>query len=449
LPFQYSRRREAIREAAGAGAVRAPLAKRRTAAALAGPKASAALAGPRARAPLAASAAAALGCLLAAVPASGAGTSAASGGTAYVGRPEIVQVRCASGCAHGKVQGGGAVKLRGRNFSYARKVVFLGGAGRGDDVAVRVRATSDRKLEVKVPFAARSGPLAALASASVRSRPTPPVRIVPPPPPEPTGRLSPASGPSDPGAPRLETAVNRGTLFFDAAGGVVFTYRVEDGGPVSASLDLVRLADGFVVQTWTAEGVAPGQVQTVRWDGRAGGVPQPDGRYAFRLAVRSAGGAVSRSVPDGEATRDAFELRGHVFPVRGRHDYGNAGARFGAGRSGHSHEGQDVMARCGTRLVAARGGVVEANKVHSAAGNYVVIDGEGTDVDYMYAHLVSPSPFRVGDRVHTGQQIGEVGDTGNAQGCHLHFELWAGPGWYSGGAPFDPLADLKAWDAYS
>ena len=49
----------------------------------------------------------------------------------------------------------------------------------------------------------------------------------------------------------------------------------------------------------------------------------------------------------------------------------------------------------------------------------------------------------------TGQPIGEVGDTGDADGCHLHFEMWSAPGWYTGGAPIDPLPSLKAWDAYS
>jgi murein DD-endopeptidase MepM/ murein hydrolase activator NlpD len=42
-----------------------------------------------------------------------------------------------------------------------------------------------------------------------------------------------------------------------------------------------------------------------------------------------------------------------------------------------------------------------------------------------------------------------VGRTGDATACHLHFEEWTAPGWYTGGSPFDPLADLRAWDAYS
>ena len=78
-----------------------------------------------------------------------------------------------------------------------------------------------------------------------------------------------------------------------------------------------------------------------------------------------------------------------------------------------------------------------------------MIDGDGTDVDYVYMHLDQPSPFSPGDRVYTGQTIGAVGDSGNAQGCHLHFEMWSGPGWYDGGKPFDPLPALQAWDSWS
>lgn len=141
--------------------------------------------------------------------------------------------------------------------------------------------------------------------------------------------------------------------------------------------------------------------------------------------------------------------KSHVFPIRGPHDYGSGGASFGSGRAGHSHQGHDVFARCGTPLVAARGGTVQVSSYHALSGNYVVIDGDGTGADYAYMHLVERSPFRKGDRVMTGQRIGAVGDSGNARGCHLHFELWTAPGYYEGGRPVDPLRALKAWDRTS
>jgi murein DD-endopeptidase MepM/ murein hydrolase activator NlpD len=92
---------------------------------------------------------------------------------------------------------------------------------------------------------------------------------------------------------------------------------------------------------------------------------------------------------------------------------------------------------------------VQYSGYHRLAGYYLVIDGDGTDVDYAYMHLAEPTPFREGDRVYTGQRIGSVGQTGNARGCHLHFEMWAAPGWYEGGRPFDPLPSLLAWDGWS
>ncbi|HEV2786198.1 MAG TPA: M23 family metallopeptidase, partial [Solirubrobacteraceae bacterium] len=171
--------------------------------------------------------------------------------------------------------------------------------------------------------------------------------------------------------------------------------------------------------------------------------------YEFRVVLGApASSDVAASAPNGPAA-GAFELVDHIFPVRGAHGYGEGQAVFGAGRNGRTHQGQDVFARCGTPLVAARGGVVKLNQTHGAAGNYVVIDGEGTDIDYAYMHLRDRSPLAKGARVLTGQLIGQVGDTGDARGCHLHFEMWSGPGWYTGGAPFDPLPALQAWDAYS
>jgi murein DD-endopeptidase MepM/ murein hydrolase activator NlpD len=184
--------------------------------------------------------------------------------------------------------------------------------------------------------------------------------------------------------------------------------------------------------------------QRIAWDGAVAGRAQKPGRYSFRVTVPGAVGVRAAASPDDQ---DAVTLMSNLFPIKGSHQYNLSAGRFGASRRGHTHQGQDVFARCGTPLVAARGGRVEYAGFHGLAGYYVVIDGRGTGVDYAYMHLREPAVVATGDTVYTGQQIGEVGDTGDAVGCHLHFEEWSAPGWYKGGRPYDPLPDLKAWDA--
>ncbi len=138
---------------------------------------------------------------------------------------------------------------------------------------------------------------------------------------------------------------------------------------------------------------------------------------------------------------------GPFFPIRGSYKFGTGTAAYGGGRD---HKGHDVFAKCGTPLVAAEGGKVLYKEFHARAGNYVVIDVVGADRDEAYMHLRAPAMVEKGADVAAGQQIGEVGDTGRADGCHLHFELWNGTWQGLGGAagsPIDPLPTLKAWAA--
>jgi murein DD-endopeptidase MepM/ murein hydrolase activator NlpD len=135
----------------------------------------------------------------------------------------------------------------------------------------------------------------------------------------------------------------------------------------------------------------------------------------------------------------------HVFPVQGSFSFGGAGSRFGAPRSGHTHQGQDVTAADGTRLVSVSAGVVYWRRYQDGgAGNYVVISGDD-GFDYVYMHLREGALVMPGDRVDAGQPIGHVGQTGAAEGPHLHFELWTGGHWQAGGHPIDPLPFLQSW----
>jgi murein DD-endopeptidase MepM/ murein hydrolase activator NlpD len=214
-------------------------------------------------------------------------------------------------------------------------------------------------------------------------------------------------------------------------------------------VDVINSA-GEVARSFYRNDVEPNTEVRIRWDGTTSeGRPARNGRYSFRIAPQGGTALAAAATTSSEPLGLDFALYGYAFPILGAHEFGGSAGRFGAGRSGHTHQGQDTMAACGTPLVAARGGTVQYSGYQYAAGNYVVIDGKGTTLDFMYAHLAELSPLKTGDQVRTGQPIGIVGDTGDASACHLHFEIWEAPGWYEGGSPIDPLPYLEKWDAYS
>ena len=159
------------------------------------------------------------------------------------------------------------------------------------------------------------------------------------------------------------------------------------------------------------------------------------------VALAGGGGVGTGGGGDGDGGGSGHE---YLFPVPAKHQYGDG---FGAGRG---HQGQDVFARCGVKLVANHTGRVQTVDRHSSAGHYIVLDAEGTGIDYAYMHLKNKAIPREGSRVRKGEKIGEVGDTGNASGCHLHFEKWTAPGYYEGGQASRTVTDaLKKWDKYS
>lgn len=111
---------------------------------------------------------------------------------------------------------------------------------------------------------------------------------------------------------------------------------------------------------------------------------------------------------------------------------------FSAYRNQGTHHSIDIFAGMGLEVVATTGGTV----VHewylsgldperrsgagqsSEGGNFVMIkDLEG--FYHYYAHLLSPSGLREGQRITAGQIIGRVGNTGRASTTcpHLHYQV--------------------------
>jgi murein DD-endopeptidase MepM/ murein hydrolase activator NlpD len=370
--------------------------------------------------------------------------------------PVITSVACVQDCpAPHQVAAGSLLRVRGSGLSAAREVVFYGRRGAADNRAATPTRTAAHRLYAEVPAGARTGRVAVVSATGVSSRSTRRALTV--------VKAAATSTPVAASA-SVQAELTKARAFYGARrhAGLRFTLTTPTAQDVR--VDLVDVRTGTSVAHWIAYGVPPGVPETVRWNGRAAHHMAVAGRYEFRVAVgpqpevahaTAASGAPAQSAsltpppPAGAAAAGRFTFLDDIFPIRGPHDYGSAGNRFGAGRTGHVHQGQDVLAACGTRLVAERGGKVKYKAYQGAAGNYVVIDNAGTDVDTVYMHLREPALVSENHHVYTGQTIGYVGDTGDATACHLHFEMWSGPGWYSGGSPFDPLPFLQAWDRKS
>ena len=334
------------------------------------------------------------------------------------------------------------MRVSGRNLGRAAQLLFYGSKGERDDALAPVSAATPGSAVAAVPASARSGPVAVLDGSGRRSLRW--TGLVLDDPLRDFGTYQPLGAP---GPVRVAVSKPR-RIYYGGAQKAVFTYSVVGAGAMDLRVNLVRSSDGQIVQSWDRPASAPGTPSRVIWSGSVGGRVPAEGRYAFRISALGASTAGLRSAPSAPGD-ESVSLYDHVFPVRGRHDFGGAGAHFGAGRSGHSHQGQDVFAACGTPLVAARAGKVKFAGFHAAAGYYVVIDGKGTDTDYAYMHLRERA-VGAGRGCHLHRPgPGRGRRTGNAVGCHLHFEEWSGPGWYDGGRPFDPLPDLQRWDRTS
>ncbi len=125
--------------------------------------------------------------------------------------------------------------------------------------------------------------------------------------------------------------------------------------------------------------------------------------------------------------------------------------------SGKGHNGIDLRATTGTRVLAALDGVVKGmgntDTVCPGAsyGKWVMIE-HANGLSTLYGHL-SLIKVSEGQSVSTGETIGYSGDTGYATGPHLHFTVYATQGVrimnrkssVCGGTYVMPIADLKAY----
>lgn len=145
-------------------------------------------------------------------------------------------------------------------------------------------------------------------------------------------------------------------------------------------------------------------------------------REGQRIFIPGASGAakveVPKSSPGGtlEAEpRIQFFAGKLIWPVKGQ-----ISSSFGV-RNGMKHSGVDIKAPMGTPVVAAAEGQVIYKGQLRGYGNILIVR-HSEDLATVYAHL---NEIHASDHQHVrqGETIGTVGNSGQSEGAHLHFEV--------------------------
>jgi hypothetical protein len=144
-----------------------------------------------------------------------------------------------------------------------------------------------------------------------------------------------------------------------------------------------------------------------------------------------------------------------LFPVAGPTTYTDD---FGQPRPGGVHEGNDLLATKKTPALAVESGKVEFWTTSANAGCMLYLHGDsGTMYEYIHlnndltmkndnrgkcvAGIAYAKGLKNGAHVAAGQQVGYVGDSGDANGLHAHLHFEVHP---NGGAAVDPYPYLQS-----
>ena len=150
-------------------------------------------------------------------------------------------------------------------------------------------------------------------------------------------------------------------------------------------------------------------------------------------AVIKAQGSTENDVPKEEYNNDGemmWPVKGKTTVTAGYPSYSDGSPHWGidicvVGATGGTRDENGKSYSYGEPYYAAQGGEVILAKNdgnwNSGFGNYCIIDhGDGKHTLYAHSKRLLVSE---GDIVQKGEKIGEIGDTGNTTGPHLHFEV--------------------------
>jgi hypothetical protein len=144
-----------------------------------------------------------------------------------------------------------------------------------------------------------------------------------------------------------------------------------------------------------------------------------------------------------------------LFPVAGPVDYTDD---FGQPRGALTHQGNDLLGVKKTPVIAVESGTIKYWTTSASAGCMLYLYGaSGTMYEYIHlnndvtmkndnrgkcvAGTAYAKGMKDGAKVTAGQQIGYLGDSGDANGIHPHLHFEVHP---NGGAATDPFPYLQA-----
>jgi len=161
--------------------------------------------------------------------------------------------------------------------------------------------------------------------------------------------------------------------------------------------------------------------------------PRRDSYYALRLQPELLRGGQFRVV--------IREVPSIGFPVKGKTSR-SISSFFGDPRDGGSrnHHGVDIFAERNTPVLAPSNASVTRVGEGEVGGRYVWLYDSKRSMHLYFAHLETREVER-GEQVRAGQQIGTVGNTGNARYTppHLHFGIYRN-------GPIDPFHFIAETD---
>ncbi|TFD24921.1 cell wall-binding protein [Cryobacterium sp. TMS1-13-1] len=165
--------------------------------------------------------------------------------------------------------------------------------------------------------------------------------------------------------------------------------------------------------------------------GYEAGVAERARLEAIRVAAEAEAARVAAAAARASGgSGGTVSMSGWGVPASGRitGGYGPRSTICGDGGqcSGSFHYATDLGTGCGAPIYAAHAGVVTWAGRLGTYGNFVKIS-HGDNVSTGYAHIRDGGyNVGVGQSVSAGQLIASSGQTGAANGCHLHFEVWIG-----------------------